>query len=878
MGRSPIHSKVSQPQINPDQQGATPKKTTSSHKGHKLGHAEPKNVHRLLDQLDELNGTSTKHSRPAKAGARDPQLRPLAYHKHHKPEGEPTHPTDGMSRAQKKARYEGYRLPQEKLIGHGTTSAQAGAKPTPTKAESPLATHARTLDQMTSDPDLSEYVIVEAPQPESSGASAVAGPSQASTPPKMETAEQPFAPQPRSEPLEVKPHPAMLAMQELDLAVSPELEAQFNAYQEKKTAFINDPTGTAHEGPEAAAWQRRIRGLLGMEQDKADTFLRMQFRSGLDNDARALAKQIFEDAAHDPRFLAFLKIAALAAPEDLSSNHKELLVFLSQNLKALNKDVVGDANALIRQNAFSKGVIEAVQSARSNAVTEQDIQYLDKMEKEAIAFRLATSEQMAQALNASNDALAAISFGDAIFASTASLSHENGRAQYALASLQEVASHLTEQHLAKHNSIRKAEAWIAKQPWAALISVSIRKDGGYYDIDTNLRHDPAARTVGNSTFYDNTDVGPQEGLTKSALRDKPQLVLNGLRSKEMMEALKLTPTGEEGVDDLEIVEKPSDLALAWGSTLVAAQQRGDDISKMLPDYFVLKQVRYHKIEGFLIENDMLEPAWVVEYKPASHTLSEISRMRGLPQAAAKNLAAMTINMNELKANQTEQTGKLTEMRERLDTFLSTKGNGLLMSFGKAHFALDKLMEHVRDEVHARIGKSGGSLSKIQKWVSEQPWAALFDVSVTRPEGGKKSEYLISVKQKTDPEPAKPTATTIAVEDPETEATAQQPRDEFPGLTGSLRALLLPENRGKLILKPTGETSLGKEVVEKPSKLARTWGELLAKDRDAQEELPDFLELREVQYHSETKNIFRKGHLKTCWVLEFKPDALNAGKS
>lgn len=140
MGRSPIHSKVSQPQINPDQQGATPKKTTSSHKGHKLGHAEPKNVHRLLDQLDELNGTSTKHSRPAKAGARDPQLRPLAYHKHHKPESEPTHPTDGMSRAQKKARYEGYRLPQEKLTGHGTTSAQTGAKPTPTR-QNPRSQH-----------------------------------------------------------------------------------------------------------------------------------------------------------------------------------------------------------------------------------------------------------------------------------------------------------------------------------------------------------------------------------------------------------------------------------------------------------------------------------------------------------------------------------------------------------------------------------------------------------------------------------------------------------------------------------------------------------------------------------------------------------------
>ncbi|KZK87516.1 hypothetical protein PsAD13_00794 [Pseudovibrio sp. Ad13] len=885
MGRSPIHSKISQPQVNPDQQGATPKKTTSSHKGHMLGHAEPKNVHRLLDQLDELNGKSTKHSRPAKAGAKDPQLRPLAYHKHHKPEGEPSNPTDGMSRAAKKLRYEGYRLPPEKLMGHGASnteaSSQQSAKPVPTEAESPLTAHANTLDHMTSDPDLSDYVIVDTPKPEGSQTAAVNGTSQAVGQPKLETVEQPSAPQPRSEPLELKPHPAMLAMHELDLAVSPELEQQFQAYQEKKTAFINDPTGTAHEGPEAAKKQRLITGLLGMAQDKADTYLRMQFRTGLDNDARALAKQIFEDAAHDPRFLAFLKVAALAAPEDLSSNHKELLVFLSQNLKALNKEVVGDVNTLLRQNAFSKGLSEAVDTARAHAVTEQDVRYLNDIEKDVVAYRMATSKQLGEALNASNDLLAAMSFGDAILSSTESLSHENGRAQYALASLREVASQLTEQHLADHHSAKKTEAWIAKQPWAALISVSIQKDGGYYDINTELRHDPAPRTVGNSTFFDNSDVVPQQGLTKSELRDKPQLVLNGLRSNEMMEALKLVPTGEDGVDELPIVKKPSDLAMAWSSTLVAAKQRGDNISAMLPDYFILKQVRYHKIEGFLIENDMLEPAWVVEYKPTSHTMSEIGKMRALPQAAAKNLASLTVNLNELKDSQTKQSGELSSMRERLDTFLSTKGNGLLMSFGKAHFALDKLMEHVRDDVHARIEKSGGSLKKIQKWISEQPWVALFDVSITRPEGGKKSEYLISVKQKTAPEPAKPDYTTVTVEDPETQeasATAQETPDEFPGLTGSLRALLQPETRTQLILKPTGEISLGAEIVDKPSKLAREWGELLAKNSHAQDELPDFLELREVQYHSETRNVFRKGHLKTCWVLEFKPDALNAGRS
>ncbi|SDR22060.1 hypothetical protein [Pseudovibrio sp. Tun.PSC04-5.I4] len=889
MGRSPIHTKVSQPPAPQEQTGASASKTSSSHKGHKVAHAQPKNVHRLLDQLDELNGKSTRAKQPPKSDRKDPQLRPLAYHKHHKPADEPVHPTDGMSRAAKKVRFEGYRLPQDKLLANAQSKTGATpSQPEPTattsgpKPEAPLAALAGTLDQITAsnDPDLSDRVVAGKSEAQASGVTSPQSAAGASNKPTLEAHEGPLITQAPTEQVEVKPHPALLALQELDLTVSPEVEEKFQAYQEKKAAFLNDPIGTAHEGQEAAVWQHRIKDTLGMPQDKADTFLRMQFRTGLDNDARALAKQAFEDAIQDPRFVSFLKTAALATPEDLTSDHKELLVFLSQNMKALNKEIVGDVNSLIRQHAYSKGLSDAVDQAKANVVTDKDIKHLNEVEKDVIAFRMATAKQLGEALNASNDLQATMSFGDAILASTQSLSHENGRAQYALASLREVASALTEQHLAQNNSPKKTQAWIAKQPWATLVSVSIKTDGAYFNVGTELRGETVPLHVGNSTFYDKTEELPRQELTKTDLRHKPERVLNGLRSDDIRQALQLTPTGEDGIDDLLIVEKPSDLALMWGSTLMAAHGRGDNISELLPDYFVLREVRYHKLEGFLIETDMLQPAWVVEYKPTSHTLTEVGRMNTLPQAAARNLADLAINLNTAKATQTEQKDEVTGLKSRLDAFLSTKGDGLLMSFGKAHFVLDKLMEHARDEVHARIEKTGGSLKKVQKWVSEQSWSALFDVTVTRPEGGKKSEYLISVKQKTLPEPVEPHHTTVTVEDHETQeagATAQAQHDEFPGLSGSLRALLQPDMRQQLIIKPTGESNLGADIVEKPSKLAREWGALLMKDSSAKEQLPEYLELREVQYHSEAKFTFRKGHLKTCWVLEFKPEALNTGR-
>ncbi len=689
------------------------------------------------------------------------------------------------------------------------------------------------------------------------------------------------APQPPQwqRPAGAKPSPIHTVFEEIGLPETEEFHDRIEAYHDKREAFKQDPLQAAYADPEAAAWEHRVKDVLGRPQEEADETVQLQFRNNLKVESRNITREIFESQADDPRFVQFLQNAANSNPKDLADSHREMLVFMSKNLKTLGNTLVKNVNELYHQHAFGKAMTDTVENAKENAVSPGELKKLEELEQEVIEYRMAVARQLGMALNTTNNVQSALSFGSTIDTAVDELSYENTRAVNAATGLAKMTQNMVSKHLAKSNSPAKTMKWVGTQPWAKLVDVDIQSNGRYFNIVTELRKSQEAGGDTDGQQIDaETDLA-QRDLTKEKLTYNPELIFYGLRSPEMLAALTAKPTGEATQDDVPFVEKPSDLAMTWGETLANAQARGRDISDQLPDYMTLKQVRYHDIQkGFFSDTDTIRTAWVVEQKPASDTLAEVNLINNLPRSIAGDLGELALNMSDLKKDQTAKNDQILEKKNHLDDFLNTKGDGLLKSFGTAHDALSSLQDHAMGEVQAKI-RNGTSIQKILKWVKEQPWSAMFKVEITPMEGGKKGEYSISVQgaDQTNPETRSAVMNEPAPQDNENAANISDEGDQdfgagLHGLSGALRALLNPSVYKQLISKPTGENSDGMPVVEEPTKLARDWAGLIQKSVGSDASLPDYLELRQVKYRIRSFLPWKRNKLEACWVLEFKPSA------
>ncbi|SDQ98265.1 hypothetical protein [Pseudovibrio sp. Tun.PSC04-5.I4] len=721
-----------------------------------------------------------------------------------------------------------------------TNSARASAE----QLQSANGTHAQRNG--TAEPDLSDYVIVDSPPIERSAG--------------------------------YKPSPIHAVFEEIGLPETDNFRDRIQNYHDKKTAYKKDPTAAAYADPKASTWERRVKGTLGMSQDKADEMVRMQFTNDMKNESRSITKEIFETQSDDPRFTDFLKNAASGGPNKLTNAHKEMLVFLSQNLKTLGNALVANVNELYRQHAFGKAMSDTIDEARENAVTESEKKKLDEMEQEVVEYRMAVARQLGMALNTTNDVQSALSFGATVDSAAEELSYENGRAHNAVSGLAKLTEDMVRKHLAQSNSSRKTLSWVATQPWANLIDVSIDTSGEYFDIITKVR-ESSAEPDANGPQNDNTVNLAQTNLTREKLSNTPELIFNGLRSPEMKQALSTKPTGEPSSDDVPFIEKPTDMAMTWGETLARAQAGGHDISDQLPDYMSLKQVHYHDVkQGFFSKTDTVKTAWIVEQMDTSETVSEVNLLNNLPRSIAGDLGELAENMKDLKNDQATQTEDILSKKSHLENFLSTKGDGLLQNYGTAHDAISSLQDHAMKEVIAKMS-GGSSIKKIKKWAAQQSWSAIFDVAITPKEDGSSGEYNVVIKEKNQGTTEEGTA---VLNKPTGEAGAdaggvvdeedQTYGEQFHGLKGALRALLNPTVHKQLVSKPTGDSANGLAIVEEPSKLARDWADLLKKSGGADANLPDYLELREVQYRIRSLLPWKKNKLQACWVLEFKPSA------
>ncbi|KZK78241.1 hypothetical protein PsW64_03880 [Pseudovibrio sp. W64] len=706
----------------------------------------------------------------------------------------------------------------------------------------------------TADPDLSDYVVVDTPPPE--------------------------------RPAGAKPMPVHAVFEEIGLPESETLRERLDrlrTFQQKKEDFLKDPLATAYADPSAAKWEHHVKDVLGMPQEKADEMVKQQFtrdlKKELREESRSVTKEIFDSQADDPRFNEFLQNAANSNPKQLTPAHREMLVFMSQNMVKLGNALVKDVNELYRQHAFGKAMSDTIDNAKENAVSDSERQKLEEIEQEVVEYRMAVARQLGMALNTTNDVQSAISFGQTVDSAVDELAEQNDRALKAASGLAKMAKNMVNDHLAQTNSPRKTMSWVATQPWAKLVDIDITTKGEFFNIEAQLRDSPAGNEDTDGLDIDsNTDLA-QRNLSKEKLMANPELIFNGLRSPKMMEALTTKVTGEASNDDVPFVEKPSDLAMNWGETLARAQASGRDISDQLPDYMTLKQIRYHDIKkGFFSNTDTVKTAWVVEQKPTSDTVAEVNLINNLPRAIAGDLGDLALNMSDLREDQSQKSSDIQDKRGHLDEFLSSKGDGLLQSYGNAHDAISSLQDHAMKEVMAKMS-NGTSIRKILKWAKEQPWSAMFQVEITPMEGGKKDQYNVVIKEvehgKTEASSAvlneptdqdKENAGNIADEDD------QAFGEDLHGLSGALKALLNPSVYKQLISKPTGEKSDGMQIVEEPTKLARDWADLIQKSAGPGANLPDYLELRQVKYRIRSFLPWKRNKLEACWVLEFKPTA------
>ncbi|SDR16233.1 hypothetical protein [Pseudovibrio sp. Tun.PSC04-5.I4] len=668
---------------------------------------------------------------------------------------------------------------------------------------------------------------------------------------------------------ERRKRPLSAALKDAGIVPSDGLGERMNSYQSQKSQYEEDPMAAAYADPEAVKWDRLVKGTLGQGESTANKMVMKQHELELKKKSRQLTREVFEDQSSSQEFRNFLQQASETSPNVMDTAQRETLMLFSQNMKALGNELVATTNELIREKAFGDSMMKTLHDAKQHAVTEREQQRLAELEEEAIAYGTATSKQMALALNCTNCVQAAADSGTDIEAAVDQLADQRPKAIFASSGLQHSAEDMVRTQLEKTNNTKKTMAWAEQQPWAQMVKLNIKKTGRYFDITSEPRMAPETHAnTGNQLVDDHVDM-PHATTSKTDLGNTPELVFNGLRSPKMMESMSMRETGEAGPDGLPFVATPSEASMAWAKTLMTAQQQGADVANQLPDHMEIKEVWYREnrsgIKGKLKRGKPEKKVHVVAYKNTSDSIEAAQMLRKVPKKIATDLAELAENIADLKSDQANKAEKIQAHKEELEKFLSSKGEGLLQSFGEAHEAFDALQENILQQIVAKMGK-GTSVKKIQKWVSKQAWALLFEIEFKPDPDGKKDVFTVLVKEK-EPEPSAEEETDGAGPAPDNGAGEQE-----PGLTGALAGLTNPAVQKHLICVRTGENRDGVPVVEKPSDLARQWADTVIKAYGANPKLPDYLVLRDVVYKSKSLNIVRRGKYIPCKVLEFIPSA------
>ncbi|SFK33320.1 hypothetical protein SAMN04488518_104128 [Pseudovibrio ascidiaceicola] len=665
---------------------------------------------------------------------------------------------------------------------------------------------------------------------------------------------------------ERKKRPLTAALSDAGIRPTEGFTERLNSYQSQKSHYDEDPLGAAYADPEAVKWDRLVKGTLGESDSKARQMVLMQHEIELKKQSRQLTREAFQDQATAPEFRAYLRQASDTPSNQMETAQRETIMFFSQNMKVLGNELVATTNELMHEKAFGDTMMKTLHEAKANAVTDREKKRLAELEEEAIAYGTATSKQMAFALNCTNCVEAAISRGAEVEAAVLQLSDERPKAVFASSGLQRTAEEMVHTHLGKSNNVKKTLAWAETQPWAPMVKVSIKKEGREYSITSEQRTAPETQANTGDPMVDNHVDMPHKAVTKTDLANTPELVFNGLRSDQMMASMSHRETGEKGPDDVPFVGIPSEASMAWAKTLLTAQKQGQDISDQLPDYMEVKEVWYREnrsgLKGKLKRGKPEKKVHVVTYKDTSESVQAAQKLRTAPKNMAGDLADLADNMADLKADQARKAEKLQAHKAELEKFLSSKGEGLLESFGEAHEAFDALQKNILDQVIAKMGK-GTSLKNIKKWASKQPWAMMFEIEFKPDPNGKKNLYNVVVKEKEE----EVEETDGASEGGRTETDGSS-KDHEASLTGALAALSKPAVQKELILKYTGEKHNGVPIVDKPSDLAKKWAEMIMKVYGSGAKLPAYLVLRDVVYKSKSRNLIRRGNYIPCKAVEF----------
>ncbi len=581
---------------------------------------------------------------------------------------------------------------------------------------------------------------------------------------------------------------------------------------------------------------------------------------------QGIAREVFETQSADPRFTEFLNKAAAADPHTMEETHKELLVFLSQNLQTLDTALKTDVEDLSRQQEFGILMSEAIDKINKDKLVSEDKQKLDEIQKKLNEYRAAVAERMALAKNSSDKIGAVATFGSTVDSTAQELSSQSDRARNAVSRLVILAREMIRKHLALSKSAPKTLKWVAMQPWAKLVEVSIDTTKGDFKITTR----PRQATVQTDTTHEQPD------LTRGELSNTPELVFNGLCSTEMIKALTITPTGEQSQDQLPVVVKPDALAIAWGESLAQGKENGQDADAELPDFMVLKQVRYYDVEkGIFSDKKTLKTTWVVEQVSNLDTISEVNLLNSLPVAIAGGLSNIAENMNDLANAKADDAKDIVAKKESLESFLSAEREGLLKHSEGARDAMNNLCSQIMGIIQVKV-REETSIDGISKWIAQQTWATRFDVAVTSRQSGAKGECNIVVKLKADEGTTEegtavlnsPAGADNAAPYNTGDSVAPPDLNRFRGLDRCLRALLNPAVHNQMVTRPTGETNNGRIVVEEPSTLAKDWASVLRKDGYARDKMPGYMKLQEVTYRSTSLLPWKRNKLTSCWVLEF----------
>ncbi len=678
---------------------------------------------------------------------------------------------------------------------------------------------------------------------------------------------------------ERRKRPLSAALSDAGIKPSDGLVQRMNSYQSQKSQYDEDPLAAAYADSEAIKWDRLVKGTLGQDETTAKKLVLQQHEVELKKQSRQLTREVFEDQSSSGEFRAYLRQASNTSAMEMDTAQRETIMLFSQNMKVLGNELVATTKELMNEKAFGDSMMKTLHEARKHAATEREKQRLAELEEEAIAYTSATSKQMAFALNCTNCMQNAADQGAEIETAVRQLADERPKAVFASSGLQRSAEQMVQTHLNKTGNIKKTMAWAEMQPWSQMVKINIKKDGRFFDITSEPRMAPKTPASTGDAIVDNHLDMPHQSVTKTDLTNTPELVFNGLRSADMVSSMMHKETGEKGPGDIPFVNIPSEASMAWANTLLTAQKKGQDISKQLPDYMEIKEVWYREdrsgIRGKLKRGRPEKKVHVVAYKATSESIEATRAVREAPGKIAGDLAELAENIADLKADQAAKAEKIKAHKEELEKFLSSKGEGMLESFGEAHEAFDALQKNILQQIIAKMGK-GGSIKKIQKWVSKQTWALLFHVEfIPDPKGGK-NMYNVVVKEN-EPEPeAQQQGSDKGTDDaaPAKDHTSSKDGKKDPDsvLTGALAALANPAVQRHLVLTYTGDLHDGIPVVEKPSDLSKKWADTLVKTYGANPKLPAYLVLKDVVYKSKSRNLIRRGNYITCKALEFIPSA------